>query len=64
MTPARGRKIAGILPPQLVIASKRNGAYAGDIQHPRWIVMSCLKVESYRRKQKSSNYGSDWRRRS
>jgi hypothetical protein len=33
-----GKKFAGKLPPQLVIASKRNGAYAGDIQHSRWMV--------------------------
>jgi len=32
-----GNKIAGILPPQLVIASKRNGAYAGYIQLYGWI---------------------------
>jgi hypothetical protein len=33
---AFGRKIAGIRPPQLVIAWKRNGAYADDIQLSRW----------------------------
>jgi hypothetical protein len=27
-----GKKFAGKVPPQLVIASKRNGAYADDIQ--------------------------------
>jgi hypothetical protein len=48
---AFGNKIAGKLPPKLVIASKRNGAYADDIQLSRWVVMSCLKVESYCRKQ-------------
>jgi len=56
---AFGKRIAGKLPPKLVIASKRNGAYAGDIQLSRWMVTSCLKVESYRRTKKSSNFESD-----
>jgi len=44
LSSTRGRRIAGTLPPQLVIASKRNGAYAGDIQPSRWIGQRCLKL--------------------
>ena len=34
---AFGKKFAGKRPPKLVIASKRNGAYADNIQLSRWM---------------------------
>ena len=48
-----GNKVAGGSLPQLVIAWKRNGAYADDIQPLALDCMSCLKVENHRRKQTS-----------
>ena len=65
LSSTRGRRIAGTLPPQLVIASKRNGAYAGDIQLSRWIGQRCLKVEQYRRPKSGlkESFASDGRTR-